>query len=237
MSERGGGKNQMRIALRKAGLLPLAFRMYEHAQTLAGRLQRAPATEDGVPVPPASLRTRVAGTADTTWFLSESGREHMATIREALKGVGAPLVEMDAILDFGCGCGRVVRHWNGLVSGVHGTDHDRPAIAWCRENLRFASFAVNELEPPLAYPDGIFDLVYVISVFTHTPERLQRPWLEELVRVVRPGGHVLLTTHGDWCADRKLLRDERVRFENGALVVRDEHAGGSNLCAAFHPPS
>jgi len=29
--------------------------------------------------------------------------------------------------------------------------------------------------------------------------------------------------------------DEMRQFEQGALVVRDSNAGGTNLCAAFHP--
>jgi SAM-dependent methyltransferase len=229
-------RNQVKAVLRRAGLLPLAFRVHEHAQAFAGRLDRAPTTDDGLPVPPASLRTRVAGTADAMWFVT-SGREHAATIREAAAGVGAPLEAIDAILDFGCGCGRVVRHWRGLDARVHGTDHDRPAIEWCSRNLSFGEFEVNALEPPLVYDEATFDLVYAISVFTHTPARLQRAWLEELVRVVKPGAYVLLTTHGEWCADAKLTADEHARFAEGALVVRDDDAGGSNLCAAFHPPT
>jgi SAM-dependent methyltransferase len=229
-------KETLKVVLRRGRLLPLAFRVHEHARTLAGRWQRSPVVDDGLAVPPPALRTRVAGTADAAWFLA-SGREHAEMISEVLQTVGAPLEDAEAILDFGCGCGRVVRHWHHLGAAIHGTDHDRPAIDWCYANLAFGTFDVNEVEPPLSYPEGMFDLVYAISVFTHTSEALQRAWLADLARVVRPGGHLLLTTHGEWCARKKLLPDEWRRFESGSLVVRDEAAGGSNLCAAFHPDS
>lgn len=201
---------------------------------MTGRWHRSPVSDDGLPVPPAGLRTRVAGTADAQWFLT-SGREHSAVIRDLMGSLGAPLEASDAILDFGCGCGRVVRHWQTLAARIHGSDHDAPAIQWCRANLPFGSFKVNELEPPLPFLDNMFDLVYAISVFTHTAERMQPIWLQELARVLRPGGHLLLTTHGHWCARTKLVPEEWRRFMEGALVVRDERAGGSNLCAAFHP--
>jgi SAM-dependent methyltransferase len=228
-------RNTVKVVLRRTGLLPVAFRMHERVKALAGD-GRSITVDDGLPLPPAALRTRVAGTANAEWFLS-SGRTHAAAIREIMAGVGSPLESAAGILDFGCGCGRVVRRWRDLGARVHGADHDEPAVAWCRENLPFASFTVNDLAPPLSYDDDSFDLVYAISVFTHTPSELQLPWLEELTRVVRPGGHVLLTTHGDWCAAAKLTPDELREFEEGALVVRDEGAGGTNLCAAFHPPS
>ncbi len=39
-------------------------------------------------------------------------------------------------------------------------------------------------------------MVLAISVFTHLREQAQFQWLEELARIVRPGGLVLATTHG-----------------------------------------
>jgi ubiquinone/menaquinone biosynthesis C-methylase UbiE len=50
--------------------------------------------------------------------------------------------------------------------------------------------------PPLTFGDEHFDFVYSISVFTHLPEEMQFAWLEELRRVTRRGGYLILTTHG-----------------------------------------
>jgi SAM-dependent methyltransferase len=228
-------KNAFLRFLGRTGLLALAYRSYERLR--AARLPHAPepAPADGLPVPPPHLIVRVAGTPDLAWFL-ESGRLAAASIREALARAGSPVEAMSSILDFGCGCGRVVRTWAALDAKVSGSDLSGDAIEWCRDNLPFARFETNGLSPPLAFEDASFDLAYALSVFTHLPEAIQHDWMEELRRVVRPGGFVLLTTHGDRYLER-LDEDERRRYRGGELIVRWGEVAGTNLCTVFHPPS
>jgi SAM-dependent methyltransferase len=185
-------------------------------------------------VPPPRLIVRVAGTPDAAWFL-ESGRLAARAIRAALARAGRPVEELEAMLDFGCGCGRVTRRWASLNgTAVHGSDRSEDAVEWCRRNLPFARFEQNGLAPPLAFDDAAFDLAYGLSVFTHLPEELQVGWLHELSRVLRPGGRLLLTTHGDRYRGR-LGPAERARYDAGEIVVRWQEVAGSNLCAAYHP--
>jgi SAM-dependent methyltransferase len=222
--------------LERTRLLRPAFRAYEALLSIRGHRGVAPRPDDGLPVPPPALIVRVAGTPDVDWFL-ESGRLAAEAIREALERDGAPLDTLGAMLDFGCGSGRVTRRWAGLGGvGLYGSDRDERAIEWCRRNLPFAEFETNGLAPPLAFDDAAFDLVYALSVLTHLPEELQLLWLRELHRVLRPGGRLLVTTHGAHYLSR-LDAAERERFESGQLVVRWEEAAGSNLCAAYHPRS
>ena len=75
---------------------------------------------------------------------------------------------------------------------------DAEAIEWCRQNLHFAKFEVNESVPPLRYPTNSFDFVYGVSVFTHLNEDYQFRWLAELQRVTKPKGYVLLTLRGSY---------------------------------------
>jgi SAM-dependent methyltransferase len=218
--------------LRRLGLLGLAFRTYERVQAL--RAGPDPPAGDGLPLPPAQLRVRVAWTADAHWFL-ESGRLAEESIRKTLGRHGVAVEALGSLLDFGCGCGRVTRRWVAFESvEVSGSDTNADAIAWCRRNLRFARFDVNGLEPPLAFGDAAFDLVYALSVFTHLTTPLQVAWLRELRRVLRPRGLLLLTTHGRAYYDR-LNADERARFDAGDVVVRWGDLPGSNLCSAYHP--
>ena len=74
------------------------------------------------------------------------------------------------VLDFGCGAGRVLRHFStDAESGEFwGCDIDGASIDWCRANLSppFRFFRNDEL-PPLPHPDQSFDLIYAMSVFTH----------------------------------------------------------------------
>lgn len=215
----------LRLAAR-ARLLGPAFRAYERALSLRGRRLRT--GPDGLPVPPPELIVRVAGSADVAWFL-EGGRLGYESVRAHV-----PADELASVLDFGCGCGRVTRYWRDFAGFISGSDLSAEAVAWCRENLPFGHFERNDLEPPLTFADGSFDLVYGLSVFTHLTVDTQRHWLGELRRVLRPGGHLLLTTHGESYGDR-LDEDERERFRAGEIVVRWQEVAGSNLCAAYHP--
>jgi len=63
---------------------------------------------------------------------------------------------------------------------------------------------------------------------------MQRPWIDELRRVVRPGGHILITVSGVVGA-RRLLGDELARYEDGQLVVQGGRFEGRNYCAVVHP--
>jgi SAM-dependent methyltransferase len=221
-------------ALDRVSLLQPAYRAYEALKSARGGADAGRLEADGLALPPASLRTAVAGTPGVEWFL-DSGRQQAAIIREATGRHGPGIDDVGRMLDFGCGCGRVLRHWSGLAGPeVHGSDYNGRLIRWCETNLPFAEFSVNELDPPLAYESGFFDLVYGISVLTHLPENLEQAWIAELGRILEPGGLLLLTTHGDSYLDR-LNAEERARYLAGDAVVRWASVAGTNLCTTFHP--
>jgi ubiquinone/menaquinone biosynthesis C-methylase UbiE len=121
-------------------------------------------------------------------------------IEDLLSGSGESLSKFDNILDFGCGCGRLTIPLGFMVppGKIYGTDIDKHAIHWMNSHYpAFQDIDVNGAKPPLKYPDGKFDFIYGISVFTHLPEKMQNAWLAELSRVLKPGGHALFTTHGE----------------------------------------
>jgi SAM-dependent methyltransferase len=196
------------------------------------RRQGAP---DHLPIPPSNLVVAVAGTADLAWFL-KGGELAAQSIRDVLYRHGVEMSQLAAVLDFGAGCGRVLRHWGDLRRArISGTDYNGALVEWCRENLPFAEVNVNQLTPPLAYDDGEFDLIYALSVFTHLTESLQVSWIAELTRVLEPGGHLIISPHGLSYASR-LSPSELRRFQNCELVVKnDTKAPGTNACAAYHP--
>jgi SAM-dependent methyltransferase len=218
-------------SLARLGLLRPTYRSYERLRAV-GRNGAAAGTET-LPVPPGKLRIRVAGTAELSWFL-EGGRLAEESLRESLAHAGTRLEDLACMLDFGCGCGRVTRRLAGLPGEVRGSDFDGVAVDWCRENLTFATFTQNELEPPLPFPADDVDLVYAFSVLTHLPVPTQHAWVDELTRVLRPGGYLLVSTHGTRYLER-LGAEEREAFERGEVVVRFEQVAGTNLCTAFHP--
>jgi SAM-dependent methyltransferase len=216
-----------------------AVRTYELALAARSRFgSRSTATEDGLPLPPASLRAQIGPRhADAEFFLS-SGRQHADLVRDVLREQGTEVEGLAALLDWGCGCGRVLRHWSGLPrTRVVGCDINPKMVEWCEERLDFAEVFVSELKPPLPSADSTFDLIYAFSVFTHLSEELQQEWIRECLRVLRPGGYLLISTMGQYYLGlQRLSESEREAFARGELVVLYERSAGTSLCSAYHPP-
>ena len=179
---------------------------------------------DTSPAPPDHLIDRVVSyQADEDravildGFMS-TGQQSVRDIEAALATVNKSLLDFESVLEFGSGCGRIMR-WLGPVgeqSKLYGCDIDEEAMDWSNENLGFASFSANPAEPPLPYDDQSFDLVFNHSVFTHIDERMQDLWLAELYRVTKPGGLVLATVHGEIVLEQ---------IENGAAVTGESTYG------------
>ncbi len=148
-------------------------------------------------LPPAYLRVKVCGTIPPADYRA-GGERHAEALVQMLQNTGSDPVKIAAVLDFGCGCGRVISAAQTLLPSAHffGTDAEADLIQWAQAHLRTADFQVNNPEPPLAYADGQFDFIYAISVFTHLDERQQFLWLDELRRIAKPGAVLILTVHG-----------------------------------------
>jgi SAM-dependent methyltransferase len=188
------------------------------------------------PLPPEALRRRVHGNGDSDAFRQVG--ERVCDMLWTNLGPRGALGAGSRVLDFGCGCGRVVARLAPFCGAeLYGTDIDGEAIEWCRQNLAgLGRFERNGAEPPLPYPDGFFDAVYAISVFTHLPESMELAWLAEFARVTRPGGCLLLTTHG-----MQLLRRPdaatRARLSRARLAawrLRGEWRYWRRLRGGFH---
>ena len=106
-------------------------------------------------------------------------------------------------LDFGCGSGRLLRHFldEAREGELYGSDIDPEMVAWVQEHLcpPIAGAKVNGALPPLDFPDGHFDLVTALSVFTHIVEGWSE-WLLEIRRVLKPSGLLIATFLDPSCA-------------------------------------
>lgn len=137
------------------------------------------------------------------------------------------LKSIKAILDFGCGSGRLLRHFRCFEQArLVGTDVNPECIQWCKNNLPGAEFYCNELEPPLSFAeDQSFDLVYALSVFTHIPLNLQTAWLEEINRILSPKGIFLCSVLGNFHQEIVLNSEDRAKLnKEGSLTLTSEDA-------------
>jgi SAM-dependent methyltransferase len=136
---------------------------------------------------------------------------------DALAGASVDVFDVRQALDFGCSSARVVRVLHAAYPDTewHGCDPNEPAITWAAEHLPGIDFFVSGDEPALPFADGALDLVYAISIWSHFAPELGLRWFEEMRRVIRPGGHLVCTTHGltsvALCATHELRTPDQSR--------------------------
>jgi ubiquinone/menaquinone biosynthesis C-methylase UbiE len=127
----------------------------------------------------------------------------------------------EQVLDVGCGTGTLAieaQRWVGNVGRVAGIDPGiqqigRARAKAARRNLPI-DFQTGVIEQ-LPFPDQTFDVVFSTLMMHHLPGSVKRQGLAEIVRVLKPGGRLVIADF-----NRKQERQgQSARF----------HAGGSNL--------
>jgi len=220
--------------VRRLGLSVPAWRAWERLLTLADRRHDPAIGHDDLPLPPGALRVRVIMTTDPEQFMT-SGAIEKAQLAALAATHGLPMENVGRLLDFGCGCGRILRHWRAHFRlELHGSDNDPLLVDWVGRALPFVQAHRNGALPPLPYASASFGLVYAISVFTHLTRAEGERWMAELQRIVRPGGLLMFSVLPVANLDR-LRPTERSAFDRGELVVQFAEASRTNLCVAYHP--
>ncbi|HLL77563.1 MAG TPA: class I SAM-dependent methyltransferase [Pyrinomonadaceae bacterium] len=151
-----------------------------------------------VPTPPEELMFRVTGNKDGRQ-VKEAGLRCASEFLDALSHYRAP-GSLRRLLDWGCGCGRVTVHLMDILSRyegleVCGCDIDPEAIAWGNEHVRPGHFSAIAPLPPTMWREANFDAVVSCSVFTHLTRAAQSAWLEEMRRIIAPGGLFLASVN------------------------------------------
>jgi SAM-dependent methyltransferase len=181
----------------------------------------------GLPTPPTHLISRVAAHEGRNFYMVTG----MHTYREFWTAICkyAEPHSIESMLDWGCGCGRVLGFFSRYsgIPRIYGCDIDAEAISWCNDNLKPAEFSTVSPYPPTAYADGAFDLIVSFSVFTHLSKETQFSWLKEMQRLLIPGGLFLTTVHGEF-ATAFSFPSEKIEhvLKDGIFEVKDERLDG-----------
>jgi SAM-dependent methyltransferase len=199
--------------------------------------------DDLPPFPPAEVQQRFHGTTFVRAMTGAFAIRHYALrfVRRVLQTYVVPEMK---ILDFGCVWGRLVRTLlkDFHTENIFATDVDPDVIALARELLPGVPFAVNGPRAPLAHPDASLDIVVANSVFSHLAEAGYAFWIQELARVLKPGGALVFTSWGQGLLDmaRPVFRTGDRQFEwqrnilNGFASweqMHDRFAGGEFVFA------
>ncbi len=130
------------------------------------------------------------------------------------------------VLDFGCGWGRYTRFMLRYAhpDNIFGFDVDTDMIERCKKTFGCCNFITVKSFPPSPVRDGLFNIIFAYSVFSHLSEAAANAWIQEFARITRPGGIVFLTTQGRTFID--FCREIR---ESGKF----EHSWHYNLAKSF----
>jgi SAM-dependent methyltransferase len=150
----------------------------------------------GYPSDPTQL-TRVQTWSDRN-SVALTGYNAFRTMEAMLRRYGIEPQSGISLLDWGCGHGRVTRHFirHWPQADILGMDIDADNIAWCRVNLPGGRFEASPLMPPSPLQASSIDAIFSISVMTHLAEPVQQAWLMELARILKPNGLALISFGG-----------------------------------------
>jgi SAM-dependent methyltransferase len=123
------------------------------------------------------------------WFNQLIDKQQFHALRRALAIAKVPA---DArALDVGCGTGRWVRRYGQLGFRSTGLDVTPGMLKSARQCGTAAALVAGEAYR-LPFADGAFDFVSDVTVVQHIPPDLQPTAIGEMMRVLRPEGHLLL---------------------------------------------
>ena len=132
---------------------------------------------------------------DEKRFTSPQGKQFHALEMEQLRRVADHLPVPSNTLEIGCGTGRFVAYLSGVGHCVRGLDPSPYMLAIARQKVvqfKAVDFDLGE-GACLPYASNQFDFVYSIRTVNQTASReYALRMIREMIRVVRPGGVVLI---------------------------------------------
>ncbi|WP_161634578.1 class I SAM-dependent methyltransferase [Mesorhizobium loti] len=127
-------------------------------------------------------------------FYFKGGLADAEQLMTTIEGLGIDMENL-RVLEFAAGYGRLTRHLQKLcdltVSDIH-----PEAVEFVRKNCGCPAYLSSNDPEQLKIP-GQFNIVAVISLFSHLPDRTFGRWLSALYALVAPGGYLIFTTIGE----------------------------------------
>lgn len=119
-----------------------------------------------------------------------------------LEAVDKPLLRTASVLEFASGHGRFTRHLVKALGAERVTVSDIvvDAVDFSQQTFGVKGFASASVPEQVRWPQQ-YELVFVLSLFSHLPRSTWTRWLQVLRDAVAPGGLLVFSTHGIKAAD------------------------------------
>ena len=181
----------------------------------------------GVKIPPAWLIQAFTGAPDTIDHI-ESGKRSADYYVDLYNRLCGDYDDVERVLDFGCGCGRVLSRMPSSGSARYfGVDLHDTALQWLRETMPEGTFSAGSAMPPVDIGAQNFDLIYSVSVLTHLTQEQEGAWLDEWHRLLKVGGYLIATFRAeDWV--------ERITIESQKKAIRKAWSETDGFCYQKH---
>lgn len=123
-------------------------------------------------------------------------------VESVLAEAGFSLRGAGSCLEFACGYGRLTRHFVHMIdaSKITVADIDRQAVDFVTRQLGVRGIYSTTTAEELLH-DGRYDLIVVVSLFSHLSLAHWGSWLRRLNAMLNPEGLLLLTTNNIEHAD------------------------------------
>jgi len=136
------------------------------------------------------------------------------------------LTSCDSFLEFASGYGRLTRHLAKFPGAdkVHASDLMPESIEFIKEKFAVNGFYSDSDCALVKFPRK-YEIVFVLSLFSHLPRNSWGNWLEKLSSAVEPGGYLIFSTHGKGFAERNKVELDSEGFFFIANSESDHLAG------------
>jgi len=121
-----------------------------------------------------------------------TGRAEWGAVLAHMRALGIAPAADGVFLDFGCGVGRVTQPLLGHFASGYGVDVSQTMIdlanAHSQASAKRPTYVANARDDLSFLPGNSIDFVYCHLVLQHLPRALQRAFIAEFLRVLKPGG-------------------------------------------------
>lgn len=112
-----------------------------------------------------------------------------------VKELGKDIRPGARVLDYGCGTGFLINYFLEKGFDVYGTDTSKQSLAFVAKQYKdHPSFKGVFLLEELLNLGEKFDVIYVVEVIEHLDDEFLFPLLENVKKLVVPGGKIVFTT-------------------------------------------